>query len=202
MDIGCGYGFFVDLLVKSGYSATGIDIGRDRIDLAREHLEGTFIEGKIDESFVSDHREAFDVVTLFHVLEHIREPAKFLALCAALVAKEGKLLIEVPNFGDELLDQQVDYRAFYWQRAHLSYFDAARLDLVLRRAGFSRSFSVRGVQRYGLRNLLNWLDEGRPQLAAPSFQASEPMLLRLEEIYRSEREKTLRCDTLIAEVQL
>jgi predicted SAM-dependent methyltransferase len=120
--------------------------------------------------------------------------------CFDLVAPGGWLLIEVPNLDDELLNQQTDYRAFYWMREHLSYFDAGRLELALRRAGL-REYSLRGVQRYGLRNLLHWLDEGKPQLTEPAFHADEPILARLEQLYRADREGPLSCDTLIAEVR-
>ena len=138
-----------------------------------------------------DHYNHFQVVTMFHVLEYMRAPVSFLKQCFELV---------VPNLGDELLDQQAEYRAFYRQRAHLSYFDAARLELALRQAGL-KDFSIRGVQRYGLRNLLHWLDKGKPQLTAHAFHATEPILVRLELLYRTDRERALSCDTLIAEVR-
>lgn len=200
LDVGCGYGFFVDALAQIGYQATGVDVSQERLTLATAHLHGTFIQGEIDESFVGVHRNHFQVVTLFHVIEHLRVPVAFLRQCFELVLPGGRLLIEVPHLGDELLDQQAGYRAFYWQRAHFSYFDAARLELALRRAAF-KDFSIRGVQRYGLRNLLHWLDEGKPQLIAPDFQATEPILQRLEQLYRADRERALNCDTLIAEVR-
>jgi len=200
LDVGCGYGFFVDALAKAGYRATGLDVSRERLALATAHLDGTFYPGEIDETFVVTHHNRFQVVTLFHVLEHVRGPVTFLRQSFELVAPDGSLLIEVPNLSDELLNQQAEYQAFYWQRAHLSYFDAARLELALRRAGF-KDFSVRGVQRYGLRNLLHWLDEGKPQLTATSFHTIEPVLVRLEQLYRADRERALTCDTLIAEVR-
>lgn len=200
LDVGCGYGFFVDALTRAGYRATGVDISQERLALAKAHSSGAFIQSEIDGAFVAAHRNSFQAVTLFHVLEHVCAPINFVCQCFELVAPGGWLLIEVPNLEDELLAQQAEYRAFYWQRAHLSYFDAARLELTLRRAGFG-NFSVHGVQRYGLRNLLHWLDEGKPQLTAPEFQATEPILVRLEQLYRADRERALTCDTLIAEVQ-
>lgn len=200
LDIGCGYGFYVDALVKAGFQATGMDVSRERLDLARKHMKGDFIQGKLSDDFLAKYRNRFSVVTLFHVLEHVRTPAQFLRSCASLVAPGGRLLVEVPNLGDRLLSSSANYRAFYWQQAHLSYFDAARLDLVMRRAAFT-NFSVRGIQRYGLRNLLHWLDEGKPQLETPSFQEAEPLLMRLEGFYRDDREVSMTCDTLICEVQ-
>lgn len=200
LDVGCGYGFFIDALTQAGYRATGIDVGEERLALAKAHLRGRFIQGGIDETFTTAYDNHFQVVTLFHVLEHLRAPVTFLRQCFELVAPAGWLLIEVPNLGDELLNHQAEYRAFYWQRAHLSYFDAAGLELALRRAGLA-DFSVRGVQRYGLRNLLNWLDERKPQLISPAFRETEVVLQRVEELYRADREHAVTCDTLIAEVR-
>lgn len=199
LDVGCGYGILVDALAQAGYQATGLDISRERLALAREKLCGEFIQGEVDDELVEAYSNSFPVVTLFQTLEHLRTPTAFLQQCFKLVAPGGYLLIEVPNLGDELLDYQAEYRAFFWQRAHLSYFDAAHLELALRRAGLD-DFSIRGVQRYGVRNLLHWLDEGKPQLISPTFRATEALLDRLERLYRTDRERAMRCDTLIAEV--
>lgn len=198
LDVGCGYGFFVDVLGRRGYDAVGIDASAERLALARDHLEGRFIQGIIDSDFVAAHREAFGWVTLFHVLEHVADPVTFVKQCFELVQPGGWMLVEVPNLADELLDHSPEYRAFYWQRAHLSYFDAPHLSLVLRRAGVGR-FRVRGVQRYGLRNLLNWLEVGCPQVESPDFRATQPLLRRLESIYRRDRVRAMTCDTVVAE---
>ena len=99
-----------------------------------------------------------------------------------------------------MLGQQSAYSDFYWQVAHLSYFTANTLEYALRESGLT-SFTVRGVQRYGLRNLLNWLDHGKPQLLAPSFQESKPILQRIESLYKRDREERLTSDTLIVEVR-
>lgn len=200
LDIGCGYGFFVDGLTQLTYQALGIDINEERLELARSTLQGKFLNAQIDEVFIAKHQKSYDIVTVFHVLEHLRQPVAFLRDCTSLLAPGGYLLIEVPNANDALVTENKAYRAFYWQRAHLSYFDATRLELGLRRAGL-RKFDIRGIQRYGLRNLIHWLDEGRPQLFSPSFETSEPILNRLEQLYRADRERALTCDTLIAEVQ-
>jgi hypothetical protein len=64
-----------------------------------------------------------------------------------------------------------------------------------------KQFSVSGVQRYGLRNLLHWLDEGKPQMNAANFNATEPILARIEQLYRDYRQCALNCDTIIAEVR-
>jgi len=201
LDIGCGYGFFVDLLAQSNYDPVGIDVSAARIELAKTHLKGNFLRGWIDDQeFIKANQEQFSAVTLFHVLEHIRNPTKFLQQCFEFVAPGGYLLIEVPNFDDELLEQQPNYKNFYWQVAQMSYFTPSTLQYALSEAGLTQ-FTIRGVQRYGLRNLLHWLDHGKPQLSAPSFQETQPILQRLEELYKRDREERLTSDTLIVEVR-
>ncbi len=200
LDIGCGYGFFVDALVQVGYQAIGLDVGEERLAMAKAHLQGTFIQSELSESFVKEHRNRFQVVSVFHVLEHVQKPVSFLKKCYELVEMGGWLLIEIPNLSDKLIEACGEYHDFYWQRAHLSYFDPARLELALRRARF-KDFSVRGVQRFGLQNLLHWLNEGKPQLNHPIFNATEPILTHLEQLYRNDRVHARNSDTLIAEVR-
>jgi len=199
LDIGSGYGFFVDACTAAGYRATGSDLSRQRVELARSNLRGEFACGLVDAAFVAGHRGRFDAVTVFHVLEHLPRPAEFLQRCRELLASAGVLLIEVPNLADALLAENGAYRGFYWQRAHLSYFDPARLELLLRRSGFD-GFRVAGVQRYGLRNLLNWADAGKPQLEAAPPRRPSALVDNVEALYRSWREQALNCDTLVVEV--
>ncbi|MFC1535512.1 class I SAM-dependent methyltransferase [Thermodesulfobacteriota bacterium] len=201
LDVCCGYGFLADRMAKAGYQATGVDISRERIDLANARLHGTFICSAIDDVFIAAHRNEFGTVTLFQALEHINDPVAFLRQLRELVSPGGLILIEVPNCDDELITYNDHYNRFYWQRAHLSYFDAARLALVLRKAGI-KEFTIRGVQRYGLRNLIHWLDEGSPQLEDPSYYAKEPCLAHIEQMYRLERERAMTSDTLIAEIRI
>jgi SAM-dependent methyltransferase len=199
LDIGSGYGFFVDACVQAGYEAMGSDLSVQRVELASAHMRGTFHQGLVDEAFVEQFGQQFDTVTLFHVIEHLPRPVSFLQRCLELLRSGGKLLIEVPNGADALVYSCPPYRSFYWQRAHLSYFDAPRLDLVLRRAGFDE-FTVKGVQRYGVRNLLQWVDVGKPQLAVTAEEAPNPVVLALEQAYKMHRELALTCDTLVVEV--
>lgn len=199
LDVGCGYGFFVDDLARLGYDATGIDLSTERHRWATSRHAGTFLEGVVDDAFARAAAGRYRVVTAFHVLEHLRDPVAFLRRCHALLAPGGRLLIEVPNAADELLGVSPPYRAFYWQRAHLTYFDPERLDLLLRRADVGPAATA-GAQRYGLRNAIWWLDQGKPFLGVEST-AGGAFHERLDRLYRVDREKDLRCDTLTAEIR-
>jgi 2-polyprenyl-3-methyl-5-hydroxy-6-metoxy-1,4-benzoquinol methylase len=190
LDVGCGYGFLVDELQSFGFVAVGIDISESRIALAQAHSRGRF-----ERSFVQDINESYEGVGLFHVLEHVRDPRAFLAACGRILDPGGRIFVEVPNVDDRLLLESVDYGAFYWQRAHLSYFDADNLRDLVESAGFT-DVVVDGVQRYGLRNYLRWIDHGTPQLADPDY-GQEGFGSWIEEIYKQNRRQEMTCDTLI-----
>jgi len=105
----------------------------------------------------------FDLIMLFHVFEHILEPAEFLAQAHGLLAPGGALLIEVPCLFDPLLTlyESAAYQAFYFQRQHPFVYAAPSLERVLSQSGFALRRTI-PHQRYGLENHLQWLAAGKP----------------------------------------
>ncbi len=107
--------------------------------------------------------ERYEIVCLFHVLEHIFDPGVFLADCVACLAPGGRLIVEVPSLDDPLLSLYdcEAYRRFYFQRQHPYVYSAGSLTRLLEHLGFEVE---RGIhhQRYGLENHLGWLSTGKP----------------------------------------
>lgn len=200
LDVGSGHGFFVDATTKAGYRAIGLEVSRERFDLSRARMQGTFIIGEADDAFTTEHAGRYDIVTSFHVIEHLRDPAAYIRRMFRLLAPAGHLLIEVPNLADEMTWCIPEYAAHQWQIAHVSYFDAPHLEVMLRQAG-AHDFRVEGVQRYGLRHLLRWTDHRAPDLAMPAPEGRLPLTDRLEAAYRAERVRAMTCDTLIATIR-
>jgi SAM-dependent methyltransferase len=200
LDIGCGYGLFVDYMCDQGFNATGLDASVARHEIAQREMSGEFIHGVLDDEFVTSHHQAFDAVTAFHVLEHMDDPVDAVRRMLTLVRKNGYLLIEVPNLDDELIYEIENYANHHWQFGHLLYFDKPRLENVASRAG-AEDFGVKGVQRYGLDHLLTWTRTQAPDLSMPIDYNSTPLLDRAEANYRTDREANLTCDTLILTVR-
>lgn len=82
---------------------------------------------------------AFDVVTLFHTLEHFAEPDRAVEHLARVVRPGGLVLIEVPNA--EGYTRTVPHYAVFHQ--HQSYFHRASLDGLMTRFGFDREHLFR-----------------------------------------------------------
>jgi 2-polyprenyl-3-methyl-5-hydroxy-6-metoxy-1,4-benzoquinol methylase len=98
LDIGCGEGFFAELLARGGNRVTGVD-ALERAKCA-ESLE-RYIRADLDDGLAEALPELagreFDRVLLQDVLEHLRFPDRLLADCRNLLAPRGQLLVSLPN---------------------------------------------------------------------------------------------------------
>jgi SAM-dependent methyltransferase len=103
-----------------------------------------------------------DAICLFHVFEHLTDPAEWLSSARRLLTPGGKIIIEVPSLDDPLLSlfRLAAYRNFYFQRQHPFVYSAASLRRVLEYNGFS--VDIIPYQRYGMENHLAWLSKGKP----------------------------------------
>lgn len=147
------------------------------------------------EDFQSTPAGRFDLVGLFHVLEHVLEPAPFLRSCAALLSPHGRLLIEVPSLTDPLLDlyRLKSYKEFFFQRQHPFYYSGTSLERLLKDLGFTVDAMIKH-QRYGIENHLNWLQTGQPGGNAEFRE----IFRGADDAYRRSLEASGRCDAVIA----
>ncbi|MFJ7793545.1 class I SAM-dependent methyltransferase [Pseudomonas sp. NPDC096950] len=116
IEVGCGKGYFLELLNGLGYAITGIDPA----------YEGTNAD-VIKAPFTRGLGLAADAIVLRHVLEHIQDPVSFLAEMAE-ANQGGQIYIEVPCF-DWILEHRAWFDLFY---EHVNYF---RLDDLRRMFG-------------------------------------------------------------------
>lgn len=135
LDVGCGDGSLLKYMQELGWQTYGVEFHDVSARYAREVLGLNVFSGKLAEA---DYPEGtFDVITLFHVLEHLADPLKALEKIYALLAQHGVLLIEVPNFGG--FEAQI-FRS-KWARVaaplHLYHFTPRTLELVLKKSGFT-----------------------------------------------------------------
>lgn len=111
----------------------------------------------VDENFVLTHQTKYDYITLWHVLEHIDADHidDFIQNVKLLVKPGGKIFIEVPNGNDELLKLD-SYKNVNYMIHHVSYFTEGTLILLLH-AHKLFNYKVQHVQRYSMKNYLNWI---------------------------------------------
>ncbi|AJP73670.1 bifunctional 2-polyprenyl-6-hydroxyphenol methylase/3-demethylubiquinol 3-O-methyltransferase UbiG [Sphingomonas hengshuiensis] len=98
LDAGCGAGLLAEPLARMGAAVTGVDAAPENIGAARAHAEAgglaiEYIAGEVEQL----GQRRFDLVTSMEVVEHVTDPAAFVATLAGLVAPGGLLILSTPN---------------------------------------------------------------------------------------------------------
>lgn len=191
LDFGCGAAGFVQKAQALAAEVIGIEPER-RI---REHWGARLkLYGRLQ-----DAGSGYDLITAFHVVEHLSDPRALLKELAACLNDTGRLVIEVPSSDDALLTL-FDSRAFqnfsYWSQ-HLFLFNAETLRRVAEQAGL-RVLSIQQFQRYPLSNHLHWLSRERPDGHRQWSFLDSPALT---EAYTAALSAIGKCDTLIAHLE-
>ena len=155
LDFGCGVGGFLKRARKVASSIQGVEPER--------RLRNYFKKEKI---FVvtglENVKKNFDVITLFHVLEHVPDPVLILNKLSKKLKNKGRIIVEVPNANDALFSVykcKAFSRFTYWS-CHLFLFTNSTLREIAEKAGLK--VNIKQIQRYPLSNHLHWLSVGNP----------------------------------------
>ena len=142
IDIGCDKGELSLALEESGFECTGIDLKAGRIaSLQARFPSVAWHRATVAELAVAQGR--FDVLTMYHVLEHISDPKALLAVVKALANPGALVVIEVPNAGG--LEARLKGRRWHYYKVdHVNYFRASDL----RKLAASLDLTVLGVRGY------------------------------------------------------
>ncbi len=101
LDIGCGGGILAESMAHKGAEVTGIDMGKEPLEVARLHALET--GAKLDyqqitaEQHAAENPQAYDVVTCMEMLEHVPDPASVVLACSQLVKPGGNLFFSTIN---------------------------------------------------------------------------------------------------------
>lgn len=99
LDVGCGQGMLLDLLREAGWQTVGIErSGAAAAAIDAGHRVHAIDVEDPDERTALDER--FDVITMTHVLEHLRNPVGALRWIASHLREDGLAVVEVPNWED------------------------------------------------------------------------------------------------------
>jgi len=136
LDFGCGKGLFLSALKGSHWKGKGIETAEARANFGKAHYQvdidtAMYASGKLNEG-------PFEVITLFHVLEHLDQPNQLLqALIDDNLKEGGTLIIEVPLFSS----WQSKIAGRRWIQLdpplHISHFDDKRLEGFLTSLGLT-----------------------------------------------------------------
>ena len=132
LDYGCGLGFFLDAAYEDGFDVEGLEFNRHAIEYINKRY-------RYDVFSPDDFRpsEPYDVITMFDVVEHLREPFQVIDDLHGMLRDQGVLVMstaDATSWVSRLMGKRLeDFRRI---REHLFFFDRTNLSAILEKHGF------------------------------------------------------------------
>ncbi len=132
LDIGCGTGAFLESCREGGWTILGMEPDSDARKMAVEKLKATIQPSLNDLVGMA----VADIITLWHVLEHIPNLSETLDRLNQLLTPNGTLLIAVPNSESYDASYFKQYWAAYDVPRHLHHFTPTTITSLFKKHGF------------------------------------------------------------------
>lgn len=135
LEIGGGDGIFLYVMKRYGWETHGVEINKTAVKTARKYglnvRYGTIFQGKYPSGY-------FDVVRLWHVLEHLHNPYETLIETRRILRKDGTLIIGVPNINSFVAKLFKERWSGWDVPIHLYHFSKDTITELLNRTGFDQ----------------------------------------------------------------
>ena len=144
LDVGCGDGSFLEALAERGWDVHGTELSASIAASAKQRLGDRIHVGPMEKGVYP--QESFDLITFWHVLEHLNNPRRTLAEARRLIKPDGTVVVAVPNI------RSLQARLFKQDWLHLDvprhqwHFDPETLAQLANRCGFD----VKEVRHFSL----------------------------------------------------
>ncbi len=194
LDFGCGNGSFLKKLKEEKIAAS-----LHAIEPNKKHIDFLNYEFLWHKSIEEIENNSLDIITMFHVLEHLPDPLAILNRLKSKLKSGGKIIIEVPSSTDALVtlyDNSAFKKYTYWS-LHLYLFNQNTLARLFDKIDLTTVY-IRQYQRYTIANHLHWLSEDKPGGHEIWSYLDDEMLNHL---YASKLAQLEKCDSLIAVLQ-
>ncbi|HZH86447.1 MAG TPA: class I SAM-dependent methyltransferase [Brumimicrobium sp.] len=133
LDIGSGTGHFLKTANENGFKGIGLEPDADARDFAHKN---NHVRSSSQEELYNIEENSFDVITMWHVLEHVYDLRKDLQVIHDILKSNGKLFIAVPNMNSHDARYYKEYWAAYDVPRHLYHFKQNDISRLLMDFGF------------------------------------------------------------------
>lgn len=134
LDLGCGTGHFLNELSNNGFSVQGVEPGLEARSAAQEQFG---LEVSPSLSDIKQKPGHYQIITLWHVLEHIYDLKEYLNKIEQLLDKNGILIIAVPNPESDDATFYKEHWAAYDLPRHLYHFSRSTIQLLLKNYNYN-----------------------------------------------------------------
>ena len=174
LDVGCGLGFLMDVAFDHGFRVRGVEFNRSAI----RYIQSKFTF-PVDYGLVQELKfdEAFDVISLFDVIEHLEDPVDSLRCLRKTIAPGGVCVIQTMD-SDSLVSRLIGKHLedFRRTREHLYFFTRKSLTRILNETGWEvidirfigHTFQIRDlIKRFAV--YADWIEKVALALVHPRW---------------------------------
>ena len=196
LDFGCGAGGFLSKARELAVTAHGVEPETRLSSHYQSH--GLTIFRNLSDISTDIRGGGYDIITMFHVLEHIPDPKSILGKLSEMLADNGQIIVEVPNADDALLTvyNSKPFSCFTYWSCHLFLYTAKTLQRLFDQMNLKVNY-IKQIQRYPLSNHLYWLANGKPGGHQKWHFFDSP---ELHAAYEKQLAAIGKCDTILASV--
>lgn len=163
LDVGCGTGDFLKVCQKGGFSVTGVEPNKKAQNLARMKLgEGS----KLLSDLFKISEEKFDIITMWHVLEHVPDLETYVERLTSLLQPGGILIVAVPNYKSFDATHYKEFWAAYDVPRHLWHFSKKSIETI-----FSKDFNLKRIKPM-------WFDSFYVSILSEKYKSGKANLFR------------------------
>lgn len=132
LDIGCGVGDFLHTMEQHGWDCTGVEPSEDAKVIAKKRIKGQLLSSEEQENLPDS---SFDIITMWHVLEHVDDIRWQIQQLHRLCKPGGRIIIALPNYKSYDGQYYKAEWAAYDVPRHLNHFNKETLIKILEESG-------------------------------------------------------------------
>lgn len=134
LDVGAGTGAFANTMQQAGWIVTGLEPDDSARRIAASKYQ---LQLQSSENLFNQKNENFNVITMWHVLEHVHDLHKYIDTLYKILKPNGTLIIAVPNYTSYDAEVYKEYWAAYDVPRHLYHFSPKSMELLMGSKGFT-----------------------------------------------------------------
>lgn len=133
LDLGCGPGFVSSAINDENWNKYGLEVSKKAVEIAKKFIPNMHL-GPLKSNTYPE--EFFDLILCWHVIEHVKNPIKFIENIHKILKTHGHLVVSTPNFDSGAARRFKDKYRMLYDPTHISLFSDFSLKQMLEDFGF------------------------------------------------------------------